>query len=141
PARPRAPPSSPTRRPSDLTQQIRFAARAPARGIEREAVEHVARHLLGQAGFVGDLAEAVEGRIGGWLVIEGAARQHAQGVDPMYRRRFVFAAFVRQGQFAATPAPGIEQPGFLARRTVETLAGERKAAAAADDDLTSAGNE
>jgi hypothetical protein len=50
-----------------IAHQVGFGVRLPAFGVELEAADHVLGHLHRQPGFLRDLAEGVERRVGGRL--------------------------------------------------------------------------
>ncbi len=122
-----------------VAHEVGFAARPPAFGVEREAVDHVAGHFLGQPGFERHLAERVERHVRRRLAVERAAGEHTDRLDPALRGGFVelerAAVILAVGNIVAAAAPRVEQPGLLARGFVEQPAGEREALAAASDRL------
>ena len=113
-----------------IAQQVGLAARAPVRGVEREAVDHVIGHGRRQPAFARDDAQRIEGRVAGRLRRQAPGRS-GRGSWPAVRldRRPIAmraAMILPVGHVVAGAAPGIEQPDPLARGAVEQAAGERR---------------
>ena len=127
-----------------VLQQVRFAARSPVSGIERETGDHVIGHGRGDAAFARDQAKGIKR----WV----ARRRASQGLGgqlPDRRQARLGPGLFAQGsamvlvigQVIAAAAPGIEQPDPLAGRAIEQAAGHGKAFRSAHDRLAGMGEE
>lgn len=132
-----------------IAQQRILVGRSPSGRVEFETFDDVGDHAVRYAALGGNDAQRVERGVAGALARQRQPRHRRNMVDIVnyFARRLLSVRFavriVRRlacaamilpvGKVVGATAPGIEQPGTLARDAVEQPAGERERLRPADD--------
>ena len=127
-----------------IAQHVGLAARSPVARIERKALQQIMGITVRNPAFTHDDAKAVKGRVAGRLAAQRRIGQHPQGRQPRLpigHAPHRPAMILPVGDVVAFAAPGIEQPGPLARHPIEQLRRHGKALRSPRDAVASMGNQ
>ena len=105
-----------------VTVEVIFVPRLPACGIQREPLDHIVCHPLGQSAFAGNNAKAIERRLTRGITVQGFCRQLTDRIQPRFGIRNIVhcpAMVLPVGHVVAFATPCIEQPHALPRGAIE----------------------